>query len=360
MTADIYRQLCETMKSRGGLFPGMDIPEFYEMARALFSPEEAALNVALPRGVHPPEEIAARTGRDVAATASLLEAMADKGLCFSIKKGDTTGYAGVPFVPGIFEYQFMRGTHSERDRKLAALIHRYKTAVEALRKPLQERFPVMRVIPVHHVIRAENRIHTYDQVKHYIETCTSLSVSTCYCRHQAKLVDEADHCGRPDEVCIQFGAGADFVIQRGLGRSISQAEALNILEQAERAGLVHCTNNRQTIDFLCNCCSCHCVILKNAKAHPKPGLAVNSGFRPVVEATRCESCETCRDRCPMDAVGMDENSRPVVAMDQCIGCGLCATGCPTGALVMEARADRPVPPATNQALKQAIQAGLTD
>lgn len=39
-------------------------------------------------------------------------------------------YQGLPFVPGIFEYQFIGGGDSARYRELARLIHDYKKACE--------------------------------------------------------------------------------------------------------------------------------------------------------------------------------------------------------------------------------------
>ena len=136
--------------------------------------------------------------------------------------------------------------------------------------------------------------------------------------------------GKPDDVCLQLGKGAQFVIDQGMGRKITKDEAMEILDQSEEAGLVHCTNNRQEIDFLCNCCSCHCVILRNAMAQPKPGLAVNSGFQPLWNYENCTACATCIERCPIKAVCMGEDDEPKVDPEQCIGCGVCATGCPTG------------------------------
>lgn len=133
-------------------------------------------------------------------------------------------------------------------------------------------------------------------------------------------------------------------------------EALEILNLAEKAGLVHCTNNRQDIDFLCNCCACHCVILKNAKAYPKPGLAVNSGFQPVWQAGRCTACETCIERCPMDALQMETEALPQLNLDLCIGCGVCATGCPVEAIEMDQRRGIPTPPVDRKALKAAMKA----
>ncbi|MBW1802237.1 MAG: 4Fe-4S dicluster domain-containing protein [Deltaproteobacteria bacterium] len=342
MAEKTYMQLCETMARRGGMYPGMDIPEFYEMAQELFSPEEAAVSM----------------DRSEEEIAQILEEMADKGLCMSRREGDKNGYAGPAFVPGIFEYQFLRGTETERDRKLAWLIHKYKAAVDRNRTLQEGAFPTMRVITVDRTIKAGNRIHTYDQVKSYIENTELLALSTCYCRHQAKLIDAKSHCGNPDDVCLQFGKGARFVIERGMGRKIEKEEAIRVLDRSEEAGLVHCTNNRQEIDFLCNCCSCHCMILKYALAHLKPALVTNSGFQPCWDLELCTSCETCVDRCPMNALNMDEHDKPLVDLDRCIGCGVCATGCPSEAIEMEKRGDIPEPPVDYKALKEAIKAGI--
>ncbi len=157
---------------------------------------------------------------------------------------------------------------------------------------------------------------------------------------------------------MQFGRGAQFVIDRGMGKKITKEEAFEVLKKSEEAGLVHCSNNRQEIDFLCNCCSCHCVILKNANAQLKPGLAVNSGFQPVWDIELCTACETCIERCPMDALAMSADEVPEVNLDRCIGCGVCATGCPVEAIAMEERPEIPIPPVDNKALKEAVKASM--
>jgi Pyruvate/2-oxoacid:ferredoxin oxidoreductase delta subunit len=334
----------------------MDIPEFYELVQELFTQEEAAVCNAQPRGFKSSSVIAAEMGKSEEEVAQILETMADKGLCIAGKKGESTAYGCPPFVPGIFEFQFMRGTNTDRDKKLAKLIHAYKDAVNKARGPIKESFPSMRVVTVDRVIKANNEIHTYDQVASYIEKYEPLAVSTCYCRHQAKLVDEESHCGNPDDVCLQFGKGAQFVIDRRMGRSITKDEAMDILKRSEEAGLVHCSTNRQKIDFLCNCCSCHCMILKTALAQPKPGLFVNSGFQPVWDAELCTACETCIEGCSTEALTMGEEDVPEVNLDRCIGCGVCASGCPAEAIGLEERAGIPVPPVDHKALKEAMKA----
>jgi Pyruvate/2-oxoacid:ferredoxin oxidoreductase delta subunit len=322
----------------------------------LFTPEEAEVCISQPRGLHPAAAIAEEMGKDSKEVAPLLEGMADKGLCFSLRKGHETLFGGLTLVPGILEYQFMRGTNTDKDRKIARLIRRFKEAFDARLGPPDESFPSSRVIPVDRKIKAGNSIHTYDQVLSYIDKYDPLAVATCYCRHQARLIDETSHCGSPDEVCMQFGPNAQFVIDRGMGRRISKDEARDILRLSEEAGLVHATHNRQEIDWLCNCCSCHCVLLKTALSQPKPGLAMNSGFQPRIMDDLCTACETCIDRCPMNALFMAESDTPQLDPDRCIGCGVCATGCPEDAIELEVREEIEVPPLDRKAYKEAKKA----
>ena len=58
MSEEVYRQLRETMARRDNLGWNMDIPEFYEMVKVLFTPEEAEVSIAMPLGSFPPSAIA--------------------------------------------------------------------------------------------------------------------------------------------------------------------------------------------------------------------------------------------------------------------------------------------------------------
>jgi len=160
----------------------------------------------------------------------------------------------------------------------------------------------------------------------------------------------------PDDVCMQFGSGAQFIIDRKMGRQVNKEEALEVLRKSEKAGLVHTSANRQEIDYICNCCSCHCVALRNILSKPKPGLALNSGFHPVWDEELCTACGICIDRCPAKALAMGEEDVPVVNLERCIGCGVCATGCPERAIGLVERPGIPIPPVDQKALKAAILA----
>jgi Pyruvate/2-oxoacid:ferredoxin oxidoreductase delta subunit len=358
MTDPVYRKLLEVMQNRRGPYAGMDIPEFYEMVALLFTPQEAEINNALPRRPATAGEIAAEMGRDETEIAPVLEAMADKGLCATFRVSGARVYQGVPFMPGIFEYQFMSGRSSQRDRQLARRIAAYKKAFLARRGESRISYPVTRVIPVDRTIEAGNTIHTYDQVVTYIEKYDTIGVGTCYCRHAARLRGEDTH-DVPMEVCMWFGKGAEYAIERLGGRRLAKDEALALLNSAEEAGLVHMSRNTtEDIDFICNCDRWHCEVISDVLKQPKPGWVFNSGFKPAFDPDRCATCGTCLERCPAAALEMGAEDLPVVDMDRCFGCAVCATGCPEEAIRMVAKPNFDPPPKDVKELVANLKAGV--
>lgn len=354
MHHEVYKRLCQTMAQRGGPYPGMDIPEFYDLVQELFTLTEAEVAAAMPLKPAPASIIAHQLGKKEEEVRIILESMADRGLCSTFVAEDQRYYVPSPFVPGIFEFQFMRGTKTERDRKIAKLIHAYKNAVDRLSPVQPISFPFNRVIPVGVSLRPDSRVHTFNQVYSYIERYDPIAVSTCFCRHEAKLLNEKDDCKKPDDVCMQFGWGAAYVIERGLGRKVTKEEAREVLQKAEKAGLVHASLNTQEIDFICNCCPCHCLIMKRALSQPKPGKVLYSGYQPIYQPELCTGCGTCAERCPAKAAELKDNI-PQLDPDRCFGCGICASSCPAEAITMEIKPDAPPPPRNRKELRQALE-----
>ena len=101
MSDDVYRELLEVMKKRKGGYAGMDIPEFFTMAKALFTPEEAEINNAMPRGPFTAASLAEGLGRKAGEVETILEAMADKGLCLALKVEGVQYYQSARFMPGV-------------------------------------------------------------------------------------------------------------------------------------------------------------------------------------------------------------------------------------------------------------------
>jgi Na+-translocating ferredoxin:NAD+ oxidoreductase subunit B len=357
MSEQVYEELADALLRAGGAVPVLKCEELTALNRELFTPEEAALAAVMPPGLHPAETIAREAGRPLEEVVRLLEGLADKALVFHQKRDGLDLYKLMPVLPGFFEFQFMRGGVSDRDRRLARLFQDYFDRAWAVTEGVDPRVlksltPFSRVIPVEKEIEGGNVVHPYEKVSEYIRNADLVSVSTCYCRHHGELLD--DPCGKPKENCMAFGPNARFAADRGYGRLVSREEALAILDEAEKAGLVHMSSNMSKhIDFICNCCACHCGVLKSFQKMEMPSLGAVSAFRLKVDEERCVGCEACVDRCPMDALEMHGD---VVRVNpkRCIGCGVCNSACPEGALSMERIPDAPVPPWDRKALTSAV------
>ncbi|MBT4269041.1 MAG: hypothetical protein HN945_08340 [Deltaproteobacteria bacterium] len=359
MDEQVYKDMIEVMNKRSIAYGGMDIPEFYQVVRALFSPEEAEINNAMPQNTFSAADLAEIMGRDEAELAGKLKQMADKGLCSTYLKGDLRLFRSVPLLPGIFEFVFMRGTTTDRDKELAHYIKAYKDAWEA-KSPVVIPFPLQRVITVNETVATGNQIHTYDQFKTYIEQNDEIAVATCYCRHADLLRGEDTH-GLPMQTCFTFARTAQYQVECLGGKKLTKQEAYEILETCKDAGLVHMTHNTaEGVNYLCNCDRWHCHSIKTVLKQPKPAAVFNSGFEPQFNLDRCTACEICLDRCPAVALVMGEEDAPVVDLDRCFGCGVCATGCDDEAVTMLTKSGHKPPPKDNKELMQAMSASFSN
>ncbi|MBT3225038.1 MAG: 4Fe-4S binding protein [Deltaproteobacteria bacterium] len=356
MSQAVYQQLLEVMQKRGGAYAGLDVPEFFEMVEEMFNPDEAEVNNAMPRGPFTADTMAETMEKGRDAVEKVLESMANKGLCMAYKADDVQYYMSARFMPGILEFQFMAGTTTDRDKKIAKLIHAYEAVYDAKTPVKEGSFPLTRVITVDKTIETGNKIHTYDQVQTYIDNNDIIAVSECYCRHAALLRGEESH-GMPNDVCMQLGAGAQFAIERLGARKLNKQEARELLDRAEDAGLIHMSqNSAEGIGFICNCDRWDCSPVTNALRHSKPGLYFNSGFDPLINADECTACETCIDRCPPEAMVLGEDDVPVINFDLCFGCAVCATGCPSEAITMTNKPEYVAPPGTAKEMIAALKA----
>jgi len=346
MNQDIYAKLGDILETISlGVKRG---PEFDTLLRALFEEEEARVAIHVsPMAPEPPERVAERMGEDGGKVARLLDRMADKGLIYCSQRGESKWYKLIQVVPGIFELQFMRGEISPRTKELARLFDAYFKSAEREGKkvPLT---PFARVIPVEKTISSGVRIFPYETAAHYVEEAEMISLTTCYCRHEKRLLGHA--CDNPLEVCLQFGSFARFLIQRGFGRQITKEEAHAVLSKSREAGLIHTSNNtRDHVDFICNCCGCCCGILLSVKSSTMPSMAASSNYVAKVDPARCVACGECAERCHMEAISVDIEGAQV-SLDRCVGCGVCANFCPSEAISLVPKGPREEPPENFKAL----------
>jgi Na+-translocating ferredoxin:NAD+ oxidoreductase subunit B len=341
----LYDRLADIFNMIG--FGSRKSPELEALLKSLFNEEEANLAVNLsPMAPEAPSQLAGRINADPVRVAQVLNEMADKGLIYSSMKNGENWYKLLQLVPGIFELQFMKGEFTPRARELAGLFDAYFHArlatAESTPSSTGESIHFARVIPIEKTITPTMNVFPFEVASKYVQEAQVITVSTCYCRHEKRLLDHG--CQYPDDVCLQLGPFADFVKNRGFGREISKTEAMEILKRSADAGLIHTSSNTQErIDFICNCCTCCCGILQGVSLFNAPVRTVSSNYQAVVEADTCSGCGECVDRCQMKAVTL-EDDLAVINPDRCIGCGVCVYHCPTEAMTLEARPDFVEPP----------------
>lgn len=333
----LYQNLAKHLDSLPEGYPATESGVELRILKYLFIPEYASLAVHLQPTPQPAEAVAQRAGLEAAKVAEMLEDMSAKGLIFSIKPpAKEAMYMAAPFVIGIWEYQLNR-LEPEFNRMVREYMPEFQKASQHLP-------PQLRTIPVGKSIDAKGEVLVYEQARELIKGQKKIVVSPCICRKEHKMMGEG--CDKPLESCLSFGWGADYYERNGLGRAIDETEALAVLQRAEETGLVLQPSNAQKIVALCCCCGDCCETLKAFKMHPKPASLASSAFVASVNRDECIGCETCLERCQMEALTIDDDSVAVVDLDRCIGCGLCVTTCPTGAISLERKPEgqiRPVP-----------------
>ena len=113
--------------------------------------------------------------------------------------------------------------------------------------------------------------------------------------------------------------------------SAIDARDRKIKQLEEEVGLVMQPFNSQKIGGMCSCCGDCCGMLRSLKKQPIPSEAVQSNYYARVDEALCTGCETCVERCQIEAVEVVDGIS-TVHLDRCIGCGLCGTTCPTEAI----------------------------
>jgi len=339
MSIDLYQDLREQMDQYSIGFPSTESGVEIQILKKLFNEDEAGMYLNLSMMLETAQDIAARTGMEVENASKLLDTMFEKGLIFRTKKAGVVKYGAAPFVVGSFEHQV-----KSMDKEFAQLFERY--FVEAFGKDGLAHAAPMRTVPVNKSINHLWPVAPYEDLKEIIKGKDQISVANCVCRVQQGLIEKG--CEKPLETCFQFGSHAQYYVDKGMGRFISKDEAVDILGKCEEAGLVPQPFISKDTGGICNCCGDCCGILRSIKLHPKPSEMVLTNYFAEVDPSSCSSCETCLDRCQMDAIKIDDAAN--IDRDRCIGCGLCVTSCPSDAisLKMKPESERKEPPATGR------------
>jgi ferredoxin len=221
---------------------------------------------------------------------------------------------------------------------------------------LSTAIPQMRVIPIRQSVTEDQRIATYDEIRKIITAADGkIGVTDCICRKGRDLIGKP--CKKTDRrsLCLGFRDYFDAYHREGWIREVGMQEALDILDQSEKEGLVLQSTNEQSPQAVCACCGCCCGVLATLKAIPNPAEFVAANFYARVAADLCVGCGQCTDRCHMDAITVVDKKAEIDRL-RCIGCGVCVSACKPGALRLEKKARVCVPPETTEQLYETILA----
>jgi electron transport complex protein RnfB len=325
MAGDVYQDLREQLDQYSVGFPTTESGVEMRILSKLFTEEEAETFLNLSLMLETADAVAQRIGRPPEEVSSILEGMVDKGLIFRKKKGDDLLYGAIPFVVGSYEFQV-----KDMDRELAELVEEY--FVQAFYKQGIGAYAPLRTIPVNMSIDHSWPVAPYEDVRAIIKSKEKIGLAKCICRVHQGILEKG--CDKPLEVCFSFGSHADYYVDKGMARYITQEEALKVIDECDEAGLVPQPFNAQDAGGMCNCCGDCCGILRSIKMHPKPAEMVVTNYYATVDPELCSACETCVDRCQMDAIALGPDDVALVDRDRCIGCGLCVTTCPSEAVTL--------------------------
>ena len=330
--SDVYDRLAQRLDRLTNGYPRTKSGVELKILRKIFSEEDAERALKLRPYPETAPKLAKRFGMSVEDTRAMLDEMASKGQIGSFAQSSgEQGYMLAPFVIGFWEFQV-----DHLDRELSDLFDEYYP--ELVKRVGGHKPTLARVVPQNASIDAELQVLNYEDMRELIATSKAFQLMECICRKK-KDIQGTRECSHSTENCLIFfrNEGAlDYF--HFAGRVISREEALEVFEQTERDGLVHCTyNTRSNQVWVCNCCPCCCDLLIGLNEHKAPHLLARSDFIARLDQDTCSECGICADeRCPTDAIyHMDDGY--VVKSERCIGCGVCVPSCPTDSLKLERR-----------------------
>jgi Na+-translocating ferredoxin:NAD+ oxidoreductase subunit B len=348
MTEQIYQKLAHHLDNLPGGFPSTDSGVELRILRRLFSPEEAEFALHLTLIPEEPRVIARRAKILTEEATKRLEEMAKKGLIFRIVQKDGKPlYQALQYVIGIWEFNV-----DNLDTELIQDMEEYLPTLFNL--DVWKKAPQLRTVPVGRSITAQMEILPYEMAEELISHHKKFLVAPCICRREHEMMGHG--CKKPQESCLVFGMGADYYQRNGIGRVIDKQETLEILNNADKAGLVLQPSNAKEIVNICTCCGCCCQVLKGLKRHPKPASLVSTPFVLAANSETCKGCGVCEKRCQMDALKLEDEKVRLYA-NQCIGCGLCVSTCPTQSLTLVRKPESEQPQVPADLIKASIKLG---
>jgi len=295
----------------------------------------------------------------------LATSLAKKGLIFN--QPNSAGimvYRLLPLVlVGVMEYKFMvELSGSQEERNLAML---FEKLLEELRDQIQDNYDALsplfnkapavdrtvparitqdgkpiQIIPVDKTLDvAEEFVLPSQTVEEIINKFDDIAVGYCFCRQRRSLLGDPCSTDAPTLNCFTFGKSARHTAAQGFAQKVTREEALKIMKEAEKAGLIHKafhpgSREASPETSICNCCKDCCDTLELWRSGTLP--LINSTYHlSVIDQEACTGCGICVEWCPTDAIVINEKNLAQRDESSCLGCGVCSRFCPEEAISLK-------------------------
>ncbi len=341
----VYRALQRHLDRMPSGFPEVESGLDIKLLKRFFTPEEAEIAVQLSMRPEPLKRVYQRvkdSGMSMEGLRQALDGMMRKGAILTFEEDyDETHYCNAEFTAGgIYNFQINRLTRELLDdyRQYQSERHAQARRGNGGGLPLRT-VPVEKSIPV----PEKYQVGDYDNVRKLVENAGGkIAVANCICRLATEV--QGGKCEKTDllEACLITGPDhARRHVDMGIGRYITKEEAFEILDKAQKAGLVLQPENSQRPDAICCCCGDCCVLLKMLERYPRPVDMYVTNFYAEVDQEWCLGCNVCAGKCQLNAITVNGKAR--VNLDRCIGCGNCVALCPQGAITLVKKETEKVP-----------------
>ena len=352
----VYVKLQKHLDNQAVGFPATRSGAEIKILKHIFTPGEAEIACCLNYRFEPLETIFDRAGHLVDTPEELQERLEDiqkkGGIEAKIKNGQMH-YCTAPLVVGIYEYQLNRLTP-----EFIEDFNEYTSDRKFGLEFLSTKLPQMRTIPVSKSIHPHHNVATFDEVTQLLQDAEApFAIFECICRKKKSLQGESCKKTERKETCMAIGPMGRMALKAGTGREISREEAISILEENQKEGLVLQPSNTEKAEFVCSCCGCCCGMLSVYQSLPKPLEFWASNFHAAVDAETCIGCGACAKSCQVSAVSVPRKKEPaVVDIERCLGCGVCVPDCPTESIKLVKKPGEIKPPLDREELYEIIMA----
>lgn len=335
--------------------------ETLEILKLRFTPEEAALALAVPSGGLSAEDLARKLGRATEQVRQMAENMTRKGIFLAREKSGIEVFTLWDFTYSLYTPTYGDGVITDDKRRVAELREKlWQNGLSYLM--FDSKYPLERVLPAEDYVDPSDQLAPYEKASDYaLQSGSKICVVACGC------CTSTNRCNRRVFRCIHFGDEETkyWVKYRG-GRLLSEEEFRQLIRDAVREGFVLMGRNYQNIGrgfptVICTCCPDDCLLLRSYKENHNPYAFAKSNFAPRIDTGKCTGCFTCLRKCPVGAIGRHlghdgkTGDRTLVIEERCIGCGVCAAACPQDAIRLNrVRHEVPAPD-----IKEAMQRNLS-